>query len=356
MPSAKQIVSGKYRLVRRLGQGGMGEVWEAVHDALGRRVAIKFIDGARASSATSRRRFCREARAAVRVESKHAVDVFDQGLTDDGLPYIVMELLSGESLGDRLARRGRLTLHETSAIVSQVCRALSRAHASGVVHRDLKPENVFLARLADEPSDVVKLLDFGIAKIDTAFDRSQECAILGTPYFMSPEQARGATVDHRTDLWSVAVIAYLCVTGVRPFEGTSLADLLVGICHGSLLPPSQCVPGVPAVFDAFIARALDKNVTRRFQSAADLALALEECAAGDDFDNMPTVRQSSPPPVAVEVEEPSTFRRKLTHKRRRAMVGAASILVAAVAVLLSWSVVAGAGAPTPPAARASTAR
>jgi serine/threonine-protein kinase len=258
-----------------------------------------------------------------------------------------MELLSGESLGERLARRGRLSLHETATIVGQICRALSRAHASGVVHRDLKPENVFLARLVDEPSDVVKLLDFGIAKIDTPLDRSMESAILGTPYYMSPEQARGAGVDHRSDLWSVAVIAYECVTGVRPFEGTSLADLLVAICHGSLLPPSQCVAGVTPVFDAFIARALDKNVTRRFQSAAELAHALEECAARDDFDNMPTVRQSSPP------AEPATFRRKRTEKRRRrrALAGAVGVLAAAIAAFLSWSVVAGAGAPLdPPAA------
>src|SRR5262249_38785128 len=163
----------------------------------------------------------------------------------------------------------------------------TRAHALGIVHRDIKPANVFLARVADESGDVAKLLDFGIAKVETPLGLSQEGAILGTPYYMSPEQARGASdVDFRADLWSLAVIAYQCVTGVRPFESGALGDLLVAICQGSILAPSQFVPGLPYAFDAWIARGLARDPARRFQSAAALASALEECAERDNFDEM----------------------------------------------------------------------
>jgi tRNA A-37 threonylcarbamoyl transferase component Bud32 len=275
----KELVAGKYRLVQLLGQGGMGTVWEGVHEVLGTKVAVKFIDAEFASSDDARQRFLNEAKAAARLRSKHVVQVYDQGVSADGRPYIVMEWLGGEPLDVRLDRVLRLSADETSRIATQICRALAKAHAAGVVHRDLKPENVFLVHDDEDHADVAKVVDFGIAKfVDAAVPGSsstQTGAVLGTPQFMSPEQARGLrSVDHRTDLWSVGVIAYRCLTGVLPFKGEAMGDLLVNICTADPPAASSVFAGVPAGFDAWVQRALARDPAARFQSAAELANAL----------------------------------------------------------------------------------
>jgi serine/threonine protein kinase len=279
------LVAGKYEVLRLIGRGGMGSVWEGRHVSLGTRVAIKFVDAEHAGNEEARSRFVTEARAAAAIQSKHAIQIFDHGLADDGRPYIVMELLLGEPLDARIERQGRLSLAETARILGQVCRALIRAHEAGIIHRDLKPENIFLVRSPEDEDEAAKVLDFGIAKIRVAFEGSdptsstQTGAVLGTPYYMSPEQARGfRTIDHRTDLWSLGVIAYKCVTGVLPFEGQSVGDLLVNICTGPLPIPSRGVPELPATFDAWFARAIDRAPEGRFSSATELADALAACA------------------------------------------------------------------------------
>jgi serine/threonine protein kinase len=279
------LVAGKYEVLRLIGRGGMGSVWEGRHASLGTRVAIKFVDAEHADNDEARSRFLTEARAAAAIQSKHAIQIFDHGVADDGRPYIVMELLVGEPLDARIERCGRLELAETARILAQVCRALARAHAAGIIHRDLKPENIFLVRSLEDEEEIAKVLDFGIAKIRIPFQDSeptsstQTGAVLGTPYYMSPEQARGfRTIDHRTDLWSLGVIAYKCVTGVLPFEGQSVGDLLVKICTGPLPMPSDAVPGLPAAFDAWFARALDRDPETRFASAPELAEALATIA------------------------------------------------------------------------------
>src|SRR5262245_27760579 len=200
----KELVSGKYQLVRLLGRGGMGAVWEGVHTTLGARVAVKFIEAEYADSAEARHRFENEARAAATLRSKHVVEVYDHGLMEDGRPFIVMEFLEGEPLDKRLDRVERLPARDTARIVSQICRALSKAHAAGIVHRDLKPDNVFLVWDDDDGSDVAKVVDFGIAKFTDSkgpTSATRTGSVLGTPYYMSPEQARGLrTVDYRSDL------------------------------------------------------------------------------------------------------------------------------------------------------------
>jgi serine/threonine protein kinase len=271
-------VAGKYRLTRLLGRGGMGSVWEGIHSTLGTRVAVKFIDAEHAESAEARRRFENEARAAATLRSKHVVEVYDHGLMDDGRPFIVMEFLEGEPLDRRLERVGRLPARDTARLVAMICRALSKAHAAGIVHRDLKPDNVFLVWDDEDGSDVVKVVDFGIAKFTDSqgpVSATRTGSVLGTPYYMSPEQARGLrSVDRRSDLWSVGVITYRCVTGHLPFEGEAVGDVLVKLCTAPLPVPSRIVPDVPPGFDAWFERALSREPEGRFQTAAELATSL----------------------------------------------------------------------------------
>jgi serine/threonine protein kinase len=259
----------------------MGSVWEGRHASLGTRVAVKFIEAEYAHSADARQRFDNEARAAATIESKHAIQVYDHGLSADGRPYIVMELLLGEPLDARLKRVGRLHATDTARIIQQVCRGLHRAHERGIIHRDLKPENIFLVHNSDDDDEIAKVLDFGIAKIKATpgalgiSSGTKTGTLLGTPFYMSPEQARGLrNVDHRSDLWSLGVIVFRCITGVLPFDGESLGDLLVKICTGPIPVPSQFAPGLPPQIDAWMARALDREPAQRFQTAQELADAL----------------------------------------------------------------------------------
>jgi serine/threonine-protein kinase len=273
------IVAGKYRVTDLLGRGGMGSVWAGVHTSLGTRVAVKFIDVEHASSREARQRFENEARAAASLRSKHVVEVYDHGVTEDGRPFIVMEFLDGEPLDRRLDRVGRMHPKDAARIVGQVCRALAKAHAVGIVHRDLKPENVFLVWDDEDGADVAKVVDFGIAKFTDSVSASSSAtrtgSVLGTPYYMSPEQARGLrTVDFRSDLWSVGVIVFRCLTGHLPFEGEAVGDVLVKLCTAPLPVPSQLAPDLPPGIDAWMARALSREPQGRFQTAAELASSL----------------------------------------------------------------------------------
>jgi serine/threonine protein kinase len=281
LPPIAGLVAGKYQILGLIGRGGMGSVWEGRHSSLGTRVAIKFIDPEYVESQEACARFVTEARAAATIQSKHAIQIFDHGVTDDGRPYMVMELLVGEPLDKRIERLGTLTLQETARIIGHVCRALQRAHDAGIIHRDLKPENIFLVRTPDDDDEIAKVLDFGIAKIkappgeEGLSSSTKTGAVLGTPYYMSPEQARGLrNIDHRSDLWSLGIIAHKCVTGVLPFEGESVGDLLVKICTSPVPTPSVTVPGLPPSFDAWFFRALEREPSRRFARASELSDAL----------------------------------------------------------------------------------
>jgi len=255
-------------LLFELGRGAMGSVWAAEHQALRSKVAVKLIDPIFAGRPKAVKRFEQEARAAASLRSPHVVQVIDFGV-DEGNPYLVMELLEGESLVARLARRA-LTPREVWTVISHTARAMTRAHEQGFVHRDLKPDNVFLVEDGDE--FLVKVLDFGVAKALTEpqLSLTETGTLLGTPLYASPEQAEGRDVDGRADLWSLGVLAFECLTGRLPFVAPSLDRLLSAICYDPIVVPSK-VARVPVGFDNWFARAVNRDRERRFQNAKDLS-------------------------------------------------------------------------------------
>ncbi len=268
-------VADKFRLIRELGRGGMGAVWLAEHTGLEVHCAIKLIDPRGKESAELRVRFEREAKAAAQLKSRHVVQILDHGVWQD-IPYIAMEYLQGEDLAQRITRMVRLPLSETLRIVSQVSRALTRAHAAGIVHRDLKPENVYLAR--EDDTEVAKVLDFGIAKKQSMAlhdSGTKTGSLVGTPFYMSPEQARGSrNIDHRSDLFSLAVITFECLTGELPFDGEGLGEVLGKIMYEPLPLPSNFVPMLKNGFDTWWQRAAAREPEQRFQTAKEFSDAL----------------------------------------------------------------------------------
>ena len=270
------VIAERYRLERKLGAGGMGSVWMATDLSLSSTCAIKLVDPDKVGNEEVRVRFQREARAAAQIRSANVVDVFDHGLWLD-MPFIVMEHLEGEDLGARLDRAGRLSLRETYDIVSQVARALVRAHAMGIVHRDLKPENIFL--VPGDDHEVAKVLDFGIAKLDQYSLRDKTTktgSFMGTPYYMSPEQARGKNIDWRSDLWALGVIVFQCLTGKPPFESEALGDLMGMILYDPIPRITDRDRSLPPELETFWQRAINRDRELRFQSAKELADALAD--------------------------------------------------------------------------------
>ncbi len=299
------VVAGRFRLIGLLGRGGMGSVWRATHLGLDIPCAVKFIEGELAALPEAQARFEREAKAAAQLRSPHVVQILDHGVCE-GTPYIAMELLEGEDLGKRIARVGRLPARELHNIVSQVCRALTKAHSVGIVHRDFKPDNIFLVR--DDDREIAKVLDFGIAKSQmhdlSGSSNTKTGAMLGTPYYMSPEQAQGTKqVDYRTDLWALAVICFQGLTGRLPFESEALGDLLVRIIVSPIPVPSQ-VGVVPPGFDVWWQKAASRDPRERFASAKDfsdsLAMVCGVTQPGATFDaphaQVPAGPPHHPPP------------------------------------------------------------
>jgi len=274
------VLADRYRLVERLGEGSMGSVWRAEHLTLGSEVAIKLLDASIARHSVALARFMREARSAASLKSVHVVQIHDFGVFGE-IPYIAMELLRGETLGARVRRLGKLDPGETAQILTHVARAIGKAHEAGVVHRDLKPDNIFLVREDDE--EFAKVLDFGVAKAgEGVFAATLTSAgkLLGTPAYMSAEQAAGTPVDRRTDLWAMAVIAFECLTGTLPFIGDDLPDLLHAIHDGPIPIPSR-LGRVPVGFDAWFARGVARRLDDRFRSAREMAAELRRICADD---------------------------------------------------------------------------
>jgi eukaryotic-like serine/threonine-protein kinase len=275
---AGHVIAGRFRLEQKLGQGGMGSVWSAEHLQLRSKVAVKLIVPRYADDPGMLSRFVREARAAAGLRSPHVVQILDSGI-DEGRAFIVMELLEGETLAQRLERDGRLSPSQTANLLTQVARAVTRAHEANLVHRDLKPENIFL--VTNEEETVVKVLDFGIAKQVTGDEaeppstRTDTGRLMGSPYYMSPEQARGREVDLRADLWALGVVAYECLLGKRPFRGESLGEVILAICSEPLPVPSE-QGEVPPGFDAWFAKATARSPSERFASARELSATLRD--------------------------------------------------------------------------------
>ncbi|MBK6516571.1 MAG: serine/threonine protein kinase [Polyangiaceae bacterium] len=278
----KEVIADRYRLIEQIGRGGMGSVWRAEHTSLKTPVAIKLLNPRLAGDPTLRARFLREAQSAAALTSAHIVRTLDHGVDGD-VPYIAMEFLDGESLRGRLRREGRLSPAATAAIFAGVSRGIAKAHRAGIVHRDLKPDNIFLAHDEDH-GEVAKVVDFGIAKIvdETKLPDGEgpegistaTGAMLGTPYYMSPEQLRGKKqIDTRADLWAMAVIAFECLTGKRPFTADAIGELVLTICSDPTPIPSKLAP-VPEGFDAWFERAAAVSPDDRFQTIQELAREL----------------------------------------------------------------------------------
>jgi len=278
------LVAGRYEVIRRLGQGGMGAVYLCRHVTLGQNVAIKFIHPQLLTSEEVLRRFDTEAKAAARIQSRHAVSVIDHGVAETGQPFIVMEYLEGVSLEQAMRERGRLPFPEVVEIVVQVARALEQAHAAGIVHRDLKPDNIFLAKDVEMGKFgwIVKVLDFGIAKVvadDTvgaaAVSTTKTGMVLGTPLFMSPEALTAAApVSPASDIWSLGACAFAASVGKVPFDGEAIGDVVLKVCAAPMPVPSQLVPELPRAFDEWFAKACARDMRLRFRRVGEMADAL----------------------------------------------------------------------------------
>ncbi len=272
-------IGGKYTLIERLGEGGMGTVWRAHNELLDVDVALKVLrtDDVDVSDGTLLSdRLLQEARAAARLGHPSIARVFDYGTTELNNPYIVMELLRGEDLAEALSRRGKVSSTKAVSTLMPIAHALAAAHAQGIVHRDLKPENVFLSRLEDGRV-VPKLVDFGIAKIDRERSHrlTQTGTMLGSPIYMSPEQARGDDVDHRADIWAFCVVLYELVTGRTPFEGRNYNALLYSIISEEPRTMPVKAEGDDELW-AILRRGFEKDPDKRWQSSDEMGRALAQ--------------------------------------------------------------------------------
>ncbi len=264
----------KYQLIRLLGAGSAGSVWEGENTWVGRRVALKVLHSSLAHHAEIRARFLAEARASARIANPHVVDVFDLGETEDGTPFMVMELCEGETLGSILEARGAVGVGYACEILMQVCSALEAAHALGIVHRDLKPANVMVIHPTPE-APFAKVLDFGIATgVHQGGEDPEERDVWGTVHYIAPEQAAGDAVDHRADIYAAGAILYELLAGRPPFEGSMSSLVLADVLTRSPEPLSRFAPGLPVGVEELVHRALAKDPEDRPHSARSLRAAL----------------------------------------------------------------------------------
>ena len=336
-PMIGQVLSGLYKVQSRIGRGGMGTVYMAVHIHLDKPFAVKVLSDQIATNKSAIQRLLQEARTASSIDHDNIVDVFSFDATEDGRVFLVMELLEGVSLSE-LVERGPMRIERALPIARQVCQALEAAHARGVVHRDLKPENVFICRKRD--ADFVKVLDFGISKVRAADAEQVRVTktgqLVGTPLYMSPEQARGELdVDHRADVYALGVMLFEMLTGHPPFEGTNYFQLLWK--HGNEPAPSARtrIPDLPESLDRVLLRALEKKPDARFQNMRDFEEALvavaPELGSPDRLISMPP-RQASIAPAAATGEARAAATTPVTlptTSRRPWLVALAAILLLA---------------------------
>jgi serine/threonine protein kinase len=343
-----------YEIVELIGEGGMGSVYMARHPFIDRKVAIKVLRASLANDPSVVHRFFNEAKAASAIHHPNIIEILDVGLLPDNrTPYLMMELLEGENVSKRI-KRGLLTASEAVDIALQTASAVSAAHAQGIVHRDLKPENLFLARDSRTGKQLLKVLDFGIAKLRGPLSgdgvKTQTGALMGTPPYMSPEQCRGISgeVDHRTDIYALGIILYEMLCGTPPFVGEGFGDVLVQHLTRAPEPPRTRNPTIPRPLERVILRALAKSIAHRFSTMAEMQLALEgkpvpepegleealttsEQMAVGKTTALPFQRQTTTLSANTgEVEEPEV---PATGGSRRLIVGGAGLAAAAALAL-----------------------
>jgi serine/threonine-protein kinase len=321
-----RTLGGQYRLVRVIGRGGTGAVFEAEVLGSNARCAVKMLHAEWATEPSVAGRFAREARAASSIQNEHIVTVIGGG-TDDGCPYLAMELVQGEDLGTRLRREGRIPLGDALHVAAQVLRGLAAAHAAGIVHRDLKPDNVLLGERAGD-TNFATIVDFGMSKIEkprsgtAPLPLTRQGVIVGTPFYMAPEQVRSLPdVDGRADLYALGAILFECLSGRPPHVGESYEQVLVAMCLNDAPDLRKVAPEVPAEVAAFVARALARERAERFASAEEMLEALRELAPED---------RAAWAPMGEEV-------RANARRARMRVVGAAAIaLIAGAGAMIAW--------------------
>jgi serine/threonine-protein kinase len=309
-PLLGSTLAGRYLILRRIGEGGMGAVYEGKHTVIGKRIAVKVLLEKFHAKSDFVARLLQEARLASSIGHENIVDVTDFGTTDDGRSFVIMEFLDGEALAQLVMRDAPLPVERSLRIARQVASALGAAHAKGIYHRDVKPENVYLVRRGD--ADFVKVVDFGISKaVKQGGDEGGESyrlthtgLLLGTPLYMSPEQARGdENLDHRVDIWALGVLLYECLTGEVPFRANNYLGIISQVLTHDAAPPSRLRPelGIPSAVEAVVMRAMEKNRDRRYQEMADLERDLERLLAGDQNVGLAAgPSEGVPPPSALE--------------------------------------------------------
>ena len=282
-PLLSQLVADRYRIIRKLGEGGMGAVYLAEHVVIEKKFALKVLAAELARRSDLVARFLQEARSASRIGHENVIDIMDFGQAPEGLVYIAMEFLDGKDLGEIVRTKGAMEWAQARGIVLQICRALRAAHDKGIVHRDMKPENIFLIQREGQPH-FVKILDFGIAKVmglDPNGPRlTRTGMIFGTPEYMAPEQAEGKDTDHRADIYAVGCILYHLITGQTPFVAESFMTMLTKHLMEEPVPPSARRPDLTITpeMDALVLKALEKDRDKRWQSMAELLEAVSACA------------------------------------------------------------------------------
>jgi serine/threonine-protein kinase len=314
-----RVIGGRYRILGRVAEGGMAAIYKARQDPLDRIVALKILAEALSEDPVQKVRFLREARAANKIRHENVIDVTDFGETEDGLVYLVMEYLDGESLADMLSR-GPLIVSRAISILRPVCRGLSRAHDLGILHRDIKPENIFLEK-RHEGGENVKILDFGLAQVVGDQRLTSTGQVFGTPEYLAPEQATAAELTPATDLYALGVVFYEMVTGRLPFGG-STARLIYQHIHDAPRLPSQVRVGVPPDIDEIVLRLLRKDPKARFASAREFEEALADWERRVEERELAsrasTVRASTVDSFDFPVETLDAFQRRLDAARQQA--------------------------------------
>jgi serine/threonine-protein kinase len=302
-----ELIDDRYRLLRLIGAGGMGEVYEAEHLLVGKHVAVKLLSAEHSRDADQIERFDRETRIASMVDSPHIVDIMDAGKLADGTRYFVMELLRGATLAKELEVCGPLPLGRAVALARQIAIGLAAAHAAGIVHRDLKPDNIFLVARSDR-ADHIKILDFGVSKIrlsELQLELTRTGIAIGTPMYMSPEQSEGARdVDPRTDLWSLGVILFRMLTGEPPFTAPNYARLMIKIVTEPAPRPTTIRPGIPAALEQLVMQCLEKEPKLRHASADALIRALDAIEAAGLAETSATPAEPAIPVTLTDSDTP----------------------------------------------------